>query len=130
MSVVLTRELSRFFDVGAAWVYGTGTAATLAQSRYLSPGVAIQPFRSFEQVTVFSDVNGFRMPAYHRLDLSASWFLRRGAKPRALILNVYNAYNRKNIFYADWQTNDEGEGVLIGYALLPIIPSLAFRFSF
>lgn len=127
VSVVLTHQLSPRFDLGAAWVYGTGTAATLAESRFYAPSAAIRQTYQYQINAVrFSDVNGFRMPAYHRLDVSASWFIRKGPKPRILTLSVYNAYNRKNVFYATW----DGSGSLKGYALLPIIPSLSYRFSF
>ena len=127
VSVVLTHQISPRFDLGAAWVYGTGTAATLAESRFYAPSAAIRQVQQYQISAVrFSDVNDFRMPAYHRLDVSASWSIRKGPKPRILTLSVYNAYNRKNVFYATW----DGDGTLKGYALLPVIPSLAYRFSF
>ena len=145
VSVVLSRRLSERFDASASWVYGTGKATTLATARYRAaddPGSfgsgSIFGY-SGSEVEYFSERNGFREPAYHRLDVGLSYYFSRRPNEHVLALSVYNAYNRKNPFFIDFETDDEfdpdtGEvrftERLVGYALFPIIPSLTYRFQF
>ncbi len=75
------------------------------------------------------------MPAYVRLDLGATWYFRRGPRPHALALNVYNATNQKNPFLTtfdneyDAQTGQRRQR-LVGVALFPVLPTLSYQFSF
>ena len=69
-----------------------------------------------------------------RLDLGATVFFRRGARPHALALNVYNATNRKNPFVTlldDRTDPDSGETrqQLVGIALFPVLPTLSYQVS-
>ena len=143
VSAVALYQLSRAFDVSAAFVYGTGDAVTLPVAEYSGSPYG---FGSPEQwlnedryqfgyygdgVTVYGPRNGFRMPAYVRLDLSATWHFRRGPRPHALALNVYNATNRKNPFLATFRNNRDGTArQLTGIALFPVLPTLSYQFSF
>lgn len=128
LSAVVTHTLSRAFDVSATWVYGTGVAATLARQEF---GAVRAPYEDYgDDLTYYGSVNGFRMPAYHRLDVSLQWVRSRGRNERVWSLSLYNAYNRKNPFYAQVERGDDGRPVLRGYALFPTIPSIAYRFTF
>ena len=144
VSLVLSRRLSRRFDASASWVYGTGNALTLATVRY---GGTVEPSAygvfagfSYDEIEYFSQRNGFRMPAYHRLDLGLNYYFSRRPNEHMVALSVYNAYNRKNPFFVEFDTDSEfdpetgvfreGDRRLVGYALFPIIPSLTYRFKF
>ena len=63
-SVVLSYDLSKKWTFATIWVYGTGNAITIPTSYYVIDG----------NVTYdYSDRNAYRMPAYHRLDVSATF---------------------------------------------------------
>ena len=62
LSVVAMYELNKKWKLSAAFVYGSGNAATLPQRFYIVGGVLTQEY---------SRINEYRLPAYHRLDLSA-----------------------------------------------------------
>lgn len=63
-SVVLSYDLSKKWTFAAIFVYGTGNAITIPTSYYVIDG----------NITYdYSDRNAYRMPAYHRLDLSATY---------------------------------------------------------
>lgn len=63
-SVVLSYELSKKWTFATIWVYGTGNAITIPTSYYVIDG----------NITYdYSDRNTYRMPAYHRLDISATY---------------------------------------------------------
>jgi len=79
-----------------------------------------------DEVTILysTDRNGGRLPYYHRLDLSVtkriSFSKHSGVE---IIASVTNAYDRNNIFYFDRVLFERVDQ-------LPIIPSLAAKFSF
>ena len=63
-SVVLSYDLNKKWTFATIFVYGTGNAITIPTSYYVIDG----------NITYdYSDRNAFRMPAYHRLDISATF---------------------------------------------------------
>lgn len=141
VSAVALYQLSRAFDVSAAFVYGTGDAVTLPVAAYegtrfgyTTPDRWIDGSYA-EETTVYGPRNGHRLPAYVRLDLGATWYFRRGPRPHALSLNVYNATNQKNPFLTtfdteyDMQTGQRRQK-LVGVALFPVLPTISYQFSF
>ncbi|MCA0270440.1 MAG: TonB-dependent receptor [Bacteroidetes bacterium] len=138
LSAVMMHTVSRRLDVSATWVYGTGIAATVARATYYLPNAAISPSAyGFDgTATYYGPTNGYRMPAYHRLDLGAQWYFRRGRRERVLNLSIYNAYNRKNVLYATTEAYDGCTDTgpcaykMTGIAPFRLIPAFSFRFAF
>ena len=142
LSAVTLYQLSKAFDVSAAFVYGTGDAITLPVAEYRGTPFGygsvdewLNPSQSGQEVTVYGPRNGFRLPAYVRLDLGATWYFRRGPRPHAIALNVYNATNQKNPFLTllDDQYDDQTGALsrqLTGVALFPVLPTLSYQFAF
>ncbi|MBM3436172.1 MAG: TonB-dependent receptor, partial [Bacteroidetes bacterium] len=63
LTIVLNYNLGKRFLIGANWVYYTGSAVTFPVGRIQFGNVYIP---------VFSERNGYRMPDYHRLDVSVT----------------------------------------------------------
>ncbi|MCW3084198.1 MAG: TonB-dependent receptor [Bacteroidetes bacterium] len=63
-SVVLSYDLNKKLTFSTIWVYGTGNAITIPTSYYVIDGHV-----TYE----YSDRNAYRMPAYHRLDISINY---------------------------------------------------------
>jgi hypothetical protein len=81
------------------------------------------------EVYFYTEVNGYRLPVYHRLDaaLNASW----GKKGRhGLQIGVYNAYNRANPFYLYVDAGSSVKGKAIQYTLLPVLPVFRYELKF
>ena len=128
ISIALVRDW-RSNEIAMTWVYSTGHALTLAHSRYRLDG---------DLVDVYGAWNSYRTPSYHRLDLSMRR-LNPSGKRSQVIISLYNAYSHRNVFYVgvdDYSSLDphigyykEGRAIK-GFTLLPIIPSVSYRFFF
>ena len=140
VSAVALVRLTDRLDVSAALAWATGDAVTLPaalyDATYLGESVqewALSPSYSASELA-YGARNGYRLPAYVRLDLGATWFFRRGPRPHAVVLSVYNATNRKNPFATTLEDRaDPATGAvrqqLVGISLFPILPTLAYRFA-
>ena len=89
VSATVSATVGRF-DLSAVAVYGTGDAVTLPAATYdatfLAPGSIAYWTESHPQSApevAFGPRNGHRLPAYARLDLGATFYLRRGPRPHA-----------------------------------------------
>lgn len=141
LSTVALYRLSDAFDVSAAFVYGTGDAVTLPVAAYEGTQFQYSTVNRWiegdftDEAVVYGPRNGHRLPAYVRLDLGATWYFRRGPRPHALSLNVYNATNQKNPFLTTFDNKYDPETGqsrqrLVGVALFPVLPTLSYQFSF
>ncbi|MFM8917718.1 MAG: TonB-dependent receptor plug domain-containing protein, partial [Bacteroidota bacterium] len=142
VSLALTYELNQKWSFGAVWVYATGNALTLPQSRLFLNG----PVDVGQLVTgngslppIYYDYgarNSYRQPAYHRLDISATLKVKKRAKWEASwnfsIFNVYNRYNPYFIYFDDSVDEANGQFKLQAkqVSLFPIIPSVTYNFKF
>ena len=131
VSFVVTHDFTEKWTGSAVWLYGTGRALTLSESSFSTyipdgTGEGIYTFSA----EVPSEKNAFRMSPYHRLDLSLTRTKIGENGTRHLIFSVYNAYNNLNPFFAQTDEDDNGNPVIREYGIFPIIPSIAWRFSF
>ena len=141
LSAVALARVSRRLDVSAALAWGSGDAVTLPgalhDGTYLGDGNVESWVRTSEaaiEETTFGPRNGHRLPAVARLDLGATFFLRRGPRPHAVALHVYNATNRKAPFVTRFESRpDPATGgtrkQLVGIALFPVLPTLSYQVS-
>lgn len=87
-SVVLSYDLNKMFTFSTIWVYGTGNAITIPTSYYVIDGNV-----TYE----YSDRNAYRMPAYHRLDISINYTPDRSkkiARRKQAIVDQYTAQGK------------------------------------
>lgn len=127
LSVVATHRVSDKWSLSGAFVYSTGNALTLPVGRYIIDGNIINEY---------AGRNTFRMPAYHRMDLSAVYRMPPRKRYTAeWIFSVYNVYNRRNPYYIYLDTkgniNDYYLEVnLKKVSLFPVLPSVSYRVKF
>ena len=129
MSIVALYDLNKKWKFSATFVYGTGNATTLPQRFYVIGGVLSQEY---------SNINQYRLPSYHRLDLSAVLTPKKneGRKLKTeWVFSVYNAYSRQNPYFIYYdQTGSPYDGSLKVQAkqvsLFPIIPAVTWNFKF
>lgn len=71
---------------------------------------------------------GKRLPETHFLNLNASYEFLIWGKKSLFIMDIYNVYNRRDIFFRQFVVEDF-ETVVQDVKLLPIIPSISFEIN-
>ncbi|MFW5662635.1 MAG: TonB-dependent receptor [Bacteroidota bacterium] len=137
INIVANYNISDSWEVGAAFVYGTGQAFTMPTGVFYfgNHDLYFEDNYYDDEKYHYTERNGARLPSYHRLDLNFmhryEWF----GLPFELSINLYNVYNRKNPFswYIDQDYNDETdkyEKQLKQLTLFPLIPTIGLNFKF
>ena len=126
-SIVLSHKFNDKWDAGATWVYGTGNAMTFPQAIYL--GTPYNGSESVDYIEYYGDRNSTRLDPYHRLDIGFNRTKKKKRLTKTLSFGAYNAYSRKNPFFA-YLTYERGNRVAKQVSLFPIIPSISYRIQF
>jgi hypothetical protein len=126
LAIVGSYDLRKRWNIAATWVYSTGSPVTFPTGRY-EQGNMIIP--------IYSDRNSYRMPDYHRMDLSIT--LKSKEKPNKrlrseLNVSIYNIYNRHNAWMIYFGPDEDNPTVTKAdkVYVFPIIPSLTWNFYF
>lgn len=133
-NIAVTYDLSEKWQFGSIFTYSTGRPITLPSGRY--------EYGSYN-VDLVTERNGYRLPAYHRLDFSATLNVKPKHPERSWrsqwVFSVYNVYNRHNPFTVYTRTAQDKDGNVIGDGtqkearliyLFPIFPSATWNFKF
>ncbi len=127
-SIAAIWNINEKIDLSATWVYYTGTAYTLTEGLYQA---YLHTGSSYDYtIQAFSDRNAYRMPDYHRLDISANFKKVKKRGVRTWSLGIYNVYNRKNPYFMYLDYGDNGSAVMKQVCIFPIIPSFSYSFKF
>jgi len=138
IGVVGIYQASRRWTLSGTWVYYTGNAVTFPSGKYQVAG---------QTAFLYSERNGYRMPAYHRMDVAATLQGRRvsrvtgggrvsGEKKEryesSWTFSVYNLYGRENAYSIVFQNDpdDPTKTQALRYALFRWIPSVTWNFRF
>ncbi|WKN41924.1 TonB-dependent receptor [Tunicatimonas pelagia] len=142
IALVLSHQLNPRLTLSGNWVYSTGTAVSFPSGRYQLNGLSVPYYGEGER-------NAFRMPDYHRFDVSVVLENKNNEERRwksNWSFSVYNVYGRKNPFvitfedvYNDDVSFDPGAddepittqrpGSIKTY-LFRFIPSITYNFKF
>lgn len=126
-------DLNDKWVLGGAFTYSTGRPLTLPAGKYEYAGY---------HPDVLTERNAYRLPAFHRLDLSATLNPRRNAGRRwkgQWVFSIYNVYNRKNPFTIYTRVKQDKDGNILGDGsekearliyLFPVLPSVTYNLKF
>ncbi len=115
----------RNWTFSAVWIYGTGKPYTAPLGAY----EVILPDGSTKDYITVGDKNSFRLPDYHRLDLSAQYKVQMGNLGLGTLgFTLFNAYNRQNVWYKQYEVI-EGELIETDVKLLGITPNISFSIN-
>ncbi len=117
-------QLNKKWTLSANWIYYTGSAVTFPAGKYRIDD---------QTVYYYTERNAYRMPAYHRLDIGATWVLKQKKKfSSELTISLYNAYGRENAYTIEFRDNkdDPDKTEAVQTALFKYIPSVSYNFKF
>ncbi len=109
----------------STWIYATGKPYTAPYGEY---ELTLLDGSNYRYISV-GEKNAFRLPDYHRLDLSASVNFNLFKAKANTGLSIFNFYNRDNIWYKEFEVS-EGEVIETDVNLIGFTPSLFFNISF
>lgn len=124
LSFTGTYRLNNKWRFSANIIYQTGRPVTYPDGQYEYEGLSIASY---------SDRNSNRLPAYHRIDVSA---ILVPGKPNKRwkgewVFGIYNIYNRRNAASISFSQNREtGLNEATRTAIFGIVPSVTYNFKF
>ena len=120
LSIITNYALNRNWNLNANFIFQTGQPITYPNAQYQFYGFSIPNFESR---------NSSRLPAYHRLDISAVYSPEK--KLGQWVFGIYNLYNRKNAASIRFQQNSKsGSNEALRLTIFGIIPSITYNFKF
>lgn len=124
--IVLQYELDEHWDFGATFIFQSGQSYTGATSRFQ---LKMPEQGSGRGIVIPSERYGLRLPPSHQLNFNASYSFTIGNLPARVILDIFNVYNRRDIWFRYYDTRGDDTEVK-DIELLPILPSLSFEIEF
>ncbi|MCU0378387.1 MAG: TonB-dependent receptor [Bacteroidales bacterium] len=124
ISVVTMYEPGKRLTLSAVWTYATGNAVTFPSGKYVIDNIPV-PY--------YTERNGYRMPSYHRLDLSITLKGKERKKYESeWDFSVYNLYNRHNAYIISFRESKTVTGTTeaVRLSLFGIVPSITYKFKF
>ncbi|MBT2623546.1 MULTISPECIES: TonB-dependent receptor [Chryseobacterium] len=126
LSIVATYQLNPKWSFSGLFVYSTGNAVTFPTGKYELNG---------ETVFQYSSRNADRMPAYHRMDLSATYEPSSNSNKRfrgSWSFGIYNIYGRENAYTITFEDNPNNPGTTraMQTSLFRWVPNITYNFKF
>lgn len=133
ISITSSWPINPHLSLSTAWYYHSGDAITLATGHYPQLVLDHDVYKyslDYYDAHLYSSRNGFRMPAYHRLDITLIKTKHLRKSIREFQLGIYNAYNRKNTYYLFLETESNGQVKLKSVTLFPFLPFVSWSWKF
>lgn len=111
--------------LAATFVFASGKPFTEPAGQY---SIELLDGQSNNYISVGAK-NGSRLPAYHRLDLSAHYLHKVGKFEMDFGLSVFNFYNRRNIWYREYDFTEKPP-VISEVKYLGFTPNLSAEIKF
>jgi CarboxypepD_reg-like domain/TonB-dependent Receptor Plug Domain len=127
ISLIGSYEINKYWTVSANWLFTTGNATSYPVSKYNVQG---------NELYVYADRNSYRIPNYHRLDLSANYDFKKNDSRKykqSINISFINAYAHKNAYSVSFRQNEDNPNVSEAVRLSiigSVIPSITYNFSF
>ena len=125
LSLTAAYQLTKKWSFGGIFSYQTGKAATFPNGKYQYQGVTIANY---------GERNADCLPAYHHLDLSATYTPKADQQRKwksEWVFSIYNVYGRSNAAAVTFGQNLEtGLSEARKMSIFGIIPSVTYNFKF
>ncbi len=124
VDIVAIYDLNAKWSFSATWIYNTGYPVTFPSGKYQVNDNVIYYYTSR---------NGYRMPAYDRMDVGATYKCKKHPHYQAeWSFSIYNVYDRWNAYTITFQQNPNNaqQTQTLLTSLFGIIPSISYNFKF
>lgn len=125
LSVTGNYELTPKWSFGAIFALQSGQPATYPEGQYQYGDI---------NIPIFGGRNAQRLPAYHHLDVSATYTPKPEKKQGwqgEWVFSIYNLYNRQNSASMSFRQNeDTGRNEAVRLSIFGVIPSVTYNFKF
>ncbi|CAA7196536.1 TonB-dependent receptor [Chryseobacterium potabilaquae] len=124
LSIVATYDLNEKWSFSGLFLYSTGNAVTFPTGKYELNG---------QTVFQYSSRNADRMPAYHRMDLNATYVPNSTKRFRgSWSFGIYNIYGRENAYTITFEDNPNNPGTTraVQTSLFRWVPNITYNFKF
>lgn len=125
LSITSSYELDNKWSFGAIFALQSGQPVTYPNGQYVYGDIVIPSF---------GQRNEERLPAYHHLDVSATYTPEPEKKKGwqgEWVFSIYNLYNRRNAASITFRQNeDSGANEAVRLSIFGIIPSVTYNFRF
>lgn len=125
LAVTSSYELSPKWSFGANFALQSGQAVTYPDGYYEYQGITVPSYGLR---------NESRLPAYHHLDLSATYTPRPDKKKgwqSEWVFSIYNIYGRKNAASISFGQNEiTGQNEATRLSIFGIVPGVSYNFKF
>lgn len=118
------------YELSVRWNLGSGLPFTQTQGFYngqsVNQGISLDYVSNNSQFlsVQYAELNGGRLPYYHRLDFSVKKSIKfKNQTSLEISAGATNLYNRANVFYIDRITGERIDQ-------LPFLPTIGFDFTF
>lgn len=125
LSVTASYELNDKWTFGSIFALQSGQPVTYPNGQYVYGDITIPSY---------GQRNEDRLPAYHHLDVSAT-YTPKPEKNKGWqgewVFSIYNLYNRKNAASISFRQNeDTGYNEAVRLSIFGVIPSVTYNFKF
>lgn len=125
ISIYSNYELNKKWSFNMNFVYQTGQPTNYPIGQFEFQGLTV-PYYGLR--------NEERLPAYHRLDVSAKLIPRKNERKKVKgewIFSIYNLYSRYNAASINFRRNqDTGANEAIRTSIFGIVPAVTYNFKF
>ncbi|WP_055443568.1 TonB-dependent receptor [Lacinutrix himadriensis] len=125
VSVTASYDLNKKWTFNANFLLQSGQPVTYPNGQYEYNGVTIPSY---------ANRNEFRLPSYHRLDISANYTPKPDKQKgwqSYWVFGIYNMYNRRNAASVSFRENeDTGANEAVRLSIFGIVPSVTYNFKF
>ncbi len=118
------------WTLAATWIFATGRPYTEPMGATEETFYNEQADREIVRYIIeYGPKNGSRLPAYHRLDLAATYDFTIGGTDLSAGVSVFNVYNRNNVWRKEYDVV-EGELIETDVTYMGVTPSLFIKVRF
>ncbi|NHM01256.1 TonB-dependent receptor [Flavobacterium difficile] len=118
-------KLNEKWSFGSIFTYQTGQPVTFPTAQYQYQGI---------NVPVYGNRNEDNLPAYHRIDVSATLNPTKNKDRKwqgEWVFSIYNLYGRRNAASINFRQNqDTGSNEAVRLSIFGIVPSVTYNFKF